>query len=248
MNNDGWIGKKGLRYWYYRYRDSEYFTLGIVGISLLVCLFLIFNIVIPEISQWFSIQTEVAATQQRISVLQNNINFMNNLNRGVVDEQLQAVSQALPPEKNFGLILQSISNAAVSSGVSLGDYTFPVGTITSSKTSAVSIPVTKPSLGLPVTVIITGSIDQVRRFIEAIENSSPIAQVDSIDGSGKTVSLTIEFDQKPFPTLDLTGDTPLTELSVKQTALLQQLAQWEKASASTNTPQPVSSTSAIPLF
>jgi hypothetical protein len=247
MNNDGWIGKKGFRYWYYRYRDSEYFTLGIVGVSIVVCLALIFTFIIPEISQWFSIQTEVATAQQRISVLQNNINFMNNLNKGTIDEQLQVASQALPPQKDFGIILQSISSAALSSGVALGDYTFSVGNITSTKVIPVSSTANQVP-GLPVTVIITGSFEQVRRFIGAIENNSPIAEVISIDGSGKTISLTIQFYEKPFPTLSVTGDTPLIQLSPKQSALLKQLANGQKKSGAGTIPQPVSSASAIPLF
>jgi len=247
MNNDGWIGKKGFRYWYYRYRDSEYFTLGIVGASIVVCLLLIFTFVIPEISQWFSIQTEVATAQQRISVLQNNINFMNNLNKGTVDNQLQVASQALPPQKDFGLILQSISSAALTSGVALGDYTFPVGNITSTKITPVS-GAANQTPGLPVTVIITGSFEKVKRFIAAIENNSPVAQVTSIDGSGKTISLTIEFYEKPFPTLSVTGDTPLTPLSPKQSALLEQLANGQKTTGASSIPQPISSGSAIPLF
>lgn len=67
-NDDGWIGKKGFRYWYYRFRDSQYYALSIAGITILVCTLLVFNVIIPEIANWFSIRQEVIATQAKIDI------------------------------------------------------------------------------------------------------------------------------------------------------------------------------------
>ena len=115
MSSDTWVGKKGFRYWYYRFRDSEYYGLAIVGFTVLICAILIFRIIIPEVSQWFSIRDEVIATQQQIATLQQNINFINNLDKNTLDSQLQTVSHALPPDKNFSYELIALSNAAASS-------------------------------------------------------------------------------------------------------------------------------------
>ena len=91
MNNDTWIGKKGFRYFYYKFRDSEYYGLAIIGVTLLVCAVLLFNIIIPEVTQWFSIRDEVIATREQIATLQQNINFINNLDKNALNSQLQTV-------------------------------------------------------------------------------------------------------------------------------------------------------------
>src|SRR6266851_199854 len=133
MKSDVWIGKKGFRYWYYRFRDSEYYSLTAIGFTVLICIVLLFNIIIPELSQWFSIRNEVIAARAQIATLQQNITFINTLDKNRLNSQLQTASHALPPEKNFGFMLNAISNAAVTSGVSLNDYAFQVGNITSSQ-------------------------------------------------------------------------------------------------------------------
>src|SRR5258708_1652220 len=133
MKNDGWIGKKGFRYWYYRFRDSEYYSLVVIGVTILICLILLFNVIIPEVTQWFSIRDEVIATRQKIAVLQQNINLMNNLDKNKLNGQLQTASDALPPEKNFGFMLNAISSAASLSNVSLNDFAFQVGNLDNTK-------------------------------------------------------------------------------------------------------------------
>jgi hypothetical protein len=249
IKSDTWIGKKGFRFWYYRFRDSEYYSLTIIGVAILVCIYLIFNIIIPEVTHWFSIQDEVTATRSRISVLQQNINFVTNLDKNTLNNQLQIVSHALPPQKNFGAIVNTISNSAANSGVALNDYAFQVGDLSGSTTGPRS---GIQQNGLPVidiTIVVNGNLNDVKKFIQSIERSLPIAQVTTINGTGENVSLKIQFYQKPFPKVTFTGDTPLEGLSPKKVELLQTIAKWDK---STTAPHPASSSKpsgqAVPLF
>src|SRR5579872_1278457 len=138
MNSDTWIGKKGFRYYYYRFRDSEYYGLAIIAFTLLVSVILLFSIIIPEVTQWFSIRNEVVAAREQIATLQQNVSFVNNLNKNALNSQLLTVSHALPPEKNFGDILSTISNTAAVSNVSLSNYAFQVGNISSTKSKEIS--------------------------------------------------------------------------------------------------------------
>lgn len=245
MRSSMWIGKKGIRYWYYRYRDSEYYALGMIGLTIVVSLLLLFFVIIPEVGQWFSIRDEISATQKRIAVLQANIAFLTNLDKNTVTSQLQIASQALPPDKNFGTILDTIANAAVSSGISLSDYSFPVGNV--SKSSATDTTNSTGVSTLTVTITVDGTVDQLSKFIKAIETSLPLAHVTSIDGNNGTTAVTIDFYQKPFPPVDSSGDTPLTPLSEEKKTLLQKLSTWGNATKVTPT-QSDSSGSAVPLF
>ena len=217
------------------------------GVTIVVCFILLFYIVVPIATNWLSIRKEVVATQQRIAILQQNITFINNLDKGTLNAQLQTASHALPSEKDFGAMLQSISNAAQQARISLSDYSFQVGNLAASANSAVSVH-DKGLSTIQVAVVVNGSVDGVRKFIVTLENSLPIAEITNIDGSGKNVTVTIQYYQKPFQDIKFTGDTPLGPVTAEKLGLLQQLSKWDLGTRSQNISQPTNSGSAVPLF
>lgn len=249
MKKSLWIGKKGYRYWYYNFRDSEYYSISLIGLVIIVSLYLLFNVIIPEGSQWFSIQREVLATRQTIATLQQNINYIDNLDTNVLNSQLQTASSALPPEKNFTTMLNAITNAAAISGVSLSDYSFAVGDIVSGQ-DQVGAQNYKGVSTTVITVVVNGNFTDIIQFINSLENTVPLAEVTQVNGSGENVSITLQFYQKSFPTVSFNPETPIEPLSPNKVTLLQQVGKWENIPALQQT-QPVNSSgsgSTVPLF
>jgi len=230
--NDIWIGKKGYRYWYYRFRDSQYYSLVITGIIAVVSVVLLFMFVIPEVTNWFSIQQEIDATQQQITTLQQNITFINGMNKTDLDSQLQTASDAVPSEKDFGPVLQAIAYASSYANVSLNNYSFQIGTVKSTSLLPGASLQSKDTTPIELVLVVSGNFDNLIKFIKAIENGLPLASITKIDGSGGNLSITIEFYQKPFPPIAFSPDTQLTPLSIKDMKLLQQLATWDHTSSS----------------
>lgn len=247
MSKEVWIGKKGFRYWYYKYRDSEYFSLAVMVASIVVCLVLIFQVLLPQLYSWFSIRDEIASTRERIGVLESNINFINNLDKARLNSQVETVTTALPPEKDFGSMLDVIGAASIASGVNLNDFSFQVGDVASS--SGLVTDVRHQGLAsIKVTVVAVGTVDGVRRFIDNVEKSIPVSEIVNIDGSGQTISVSIQFYQKPIANVDIHEDQPLTPLSDEKTALLQKLASWKKSSPLPNLDATTATRGAMPLF
>ena len=243
MKEEAWIGKKGARYWYYRYRDSEYYSLVIIGLTIVVGLFLLFGIIIPQLNEWFSIRKQVVEANQRIEVLQANINFTNNLDRARLANQLTIASTALPSEKNFGNMLNVLSSAAIKANVSLSDYSFQVGDVASSSAALSTVKV--PGLSYnAITVVVVGPLSSVERFIGALEESSPLSEVVAIDGSAQNISVTVQFYQKPYPTISIPDTQRLTTLPGEKLQLLQKLSGWSLPEAPTAKPANVD----VPLF
>ena len=120
MDKDVYWGKKSLRFWYLRYKDSPYYSLGWIIISFMTCFVLITYFVLPQLQSWFSIREEVIATRARITNINNNITYMSSLDRSVLNKQLEVAVTALPAEKNFDAILNAVSDASLEAGVSLG--------------------------------------------------------------------------------------------------------------------------------
>ncbi len=249
MEKDTWIGKKGYRYWYYKFRDSEYYGLAIIGFTLLVCIILLFNIIIPELTRWFSIRDEIVATRQRIATLQQNINFINGLDQNTLQTQFNTVSHALPPTKNFGYMLNALSNAAANSGVSLSDYAFQLGTITPPKKGQKD-PGAQPNgiSAIEITVVVNGNLEGIKDFIKSIQNNLPISEVTNINGTGDNVSVKLKFYQKPFNNITFSGDTPLNPISPKKAELLKTMAKWDNTSVDKGQSTQSGSGSAVPLF
>lgn len=246
-NDDNWIGKKGFRYWYYRFRDSHYYALGVMAITIIVCSALVFNVILPELSNWFSIRQEVIATQDKISILQNNIGFMNTLDRNTLNQQLDTVAAGLPPQKDFGGMLDSISSAAFASGVSLNDYNFQVGSIASGSGQLTDVRYQGLAV-IKIILVVNGSLDNVRRFIASLEKSVPLAEVTNIDGNGENVSISVQFYQKPFPNVDVTGSQPFEQITAEKLAVIQTLQQWKQNIRTPGNVAVPASNSAVPLF
>ncbi|HSX08909.1 MAG TPA: hypothetical protein VLF93_02040 [Candidatus Saccharimonadales bacterium] len=248
MSNEAWIGKKGFRYWYYKFRDSELYSFTTVLITMVICLGLVIYWIIPELNNWFSIRDEVVSTKQHISTLQQNIDFMNSLNKDALNQQLQVATNTLPADKDFGAILDSISNASANSGVALNDYSFQVGDIASSSALPAKDATGNGFSSVQVVVIVNGTFGQLRNFIKSLENSFPLSQVNIVDGGQGSLSISILFYQKPFPYDTFSAETPIAPLSEDQNELLQKLSQWNTATGTRNASQQTGSGSAIPLF
>lgn len=255
MKNDIWIGKKGFRYWYYTYRDSKYYSYSILSVIAIACFILVFYVIIPELSNWFSIRDEIAATQLRIATLKQNISFMNNLDKNTMNKELQTASDALPPEKDIGQMLQSISLAAAESNVSLNDYSFQVGELTASTNSPSPVHTvgTTQSNGVSkilITIVVNGNTTKIKNFIKDLENNLPLANIYDINGSGANVSVAIQFYEKPFPKITFTGDTQLTPIAKDRVSLLESLSKLDTTMQNQNNSTVISSSSAlkVPLF
>lgn len=249
MNRNVWLGKKNLRFYIYRYKDSPYYSLGIWSFVALACILLLVKIVIPQFSMWFSIRKEIEATQQKISIVKSNINFMNNIDKTLLDQQFQTAARALPPERNFEEILNALSDAALLSGVSFDDFSFQLGTIDSSSHVA-NNQINKDIFMITISLVVRGSVDKVTRFLRELASKTPISEVTYINGSGELVSLRIQFYQKPFPKVSLQDEEPLVAVSNEKNDLLKKLATWKSGQAQLFQPaaQNASSSATVPLF
>lgn len=244
MKKEVWIGKKGFRYWYYRFRDSEYFSLTLIGFTIIVCVVLVLFVIIPQVNNWFSVRDEVIATRQRIRILQDNNTFLKNMDKNRLSEEVQTATTALPIEKDFSAILSVISDSALVSGVSMNDYSFSVGTVDG---KAVKQQKQTGMDSMRVTVVLSGTIRNVRRFISEVEKSLPIAEVVALDGTDQSVAVTVQFYHKGLPTVKIDEDKPLSSLPAEKLGILQKLQTMKK-------PQPIilqstdASGGALPLF
>lgn len=247
MNKEIFFGRNSFRFLYYRYKDSAYYSISIIVVTIVICLLLIFNFILPQLEQWFSIRNEVIATRQRTEIINSNISYMNTVDRNQLTSQLQTMMLALPAEKNFGMILDSLNLSALRSGVSFQDYTFQVGKVSSQSAQLSSARIPGVST-VTVSVIVDGTVDEVRVFMREMAKTLPLSEILSVDGSSGAITVTYDFYQKNLPTSTLRDDQPIPRTAEVNATLINRLASWQVAtSVDTGFPGGASS-SAIPLF
>jgi len=232
-----------LFFYYNRFKDSPYYSLSLIVGVVSISLILIFQLIIPQLESWFSIRDEVIATSARISTINQNINFMNNVDKSRLNNELQVSTNALPTEKDLGAILGALSDSALLAGVSFDDFSFQLGTIASGSGQNDDKPSVKDLSTIKLTVVISGSVDGIGKFLKQINEKLPLSEIVSVDGDPEATSVTLQFYQKQFPNIKFQDDRPLTSLSDADVALLQKLSKWQTSSL-----KAPAASSSVPLF
>jgi Tfp pilus assembly protein PilO len=238
-----------MRFYYYRYKDSSYYSILLFVVIFLVCLALFFNLIIPQFRNWFSIRGEVMATQERISVLKSNIQFMNAIDKSELNSELQIALTAIPSERDFMLILNSLSEAAVHSVISLDDFNFQVGDIDSSKNKTVD-PTYQDLSVIRISLVAHGQFENIKRFVQEIGAKLPLSEIVTMNGSNGGVAITMQFYQKSLPKITMKDDEPLSDVPLTKKELLKKLSSWKPGTAAGFQPDidNEGSSSGVPLF
>jgi len=204
------INQTTFRILYFKYKPY-FISVGVM----IVCLFVFLEVIIPQIQTWFSIRDQIAQEQQKLTVLNQNLSVITKIDAKTLDTDTQAVSTALPSNKDFAAVLGAISNAAIIANVGLGDYSFTVGNLSSVATA---------DNNLQLTLTINGGIDDVRRFILALKSQLPLSDVTDVKiNSVRSSTLIVVFYIKPFPKFTFSTSTPLVGISGQDVITISQL-------------------------
>jgi len=173
------------------YEENKEFLLpiGVIFISILLLIFFIF----PEFNGYFQKREAVLMEQEKLNNLKESLSAISSIDDSILSQDLEIVSRALPPNKDFAAILNAISQAASVTGVSLGDFEFQIGDITKTNTTPASTPSIKISLNITADTLSTVA------FLKELEKSVPISQVAGAKSSGSFASIEVVFYYKPFP-------------------------------------------------
>lgn len=202
-------------------RYKEYLLpIGVILASIL--LFLV--VIIPQFQNLLDSQQQAKVESGKLLVLKNNLSLLTNLDESQTDSQLQIVSRALPPDKDFGGILTAISSAANRSGVSLGDYQFQVGDISKPSLNVQSF----PSLQLALTI--NGGMDGVLKFLTELYKSVPLSEVTSVKVNNTTSEIVVLFYFRPFPPSGRDENAPINPVSQADLSTINNLSSWNNAS------------------
>ncbi len=261
MSRKVFFGQNDIRYYYNRYKDSKYYSVSVFLLVIIVCIVLLLGVIIPQFITYLSIRQEITAKQEQITIMNNNMAFINNLDKSALSRQLETATNALPAGKDFAGLLNAISDASIRSGVTLSDFNFSVGDISSKSAKNANSP---ELLGAPqsqtvlntesvasainLTVSINGDTERVKLFLKQLNEKIPLSEVTGIDKNDNTSVIVMEFYYKSYPEILFKEDVTLVPISIEKAKLIDMLASWKTSGSEEGVFVPVGTNSATPLF
>lgn len=188
---------------------------------LLITLVLFLFSVLPRINDLSRLNEERKIELNKFSILKNNLDLLSSLDDSVLSSQLFLVSTALPSEKDFEGVLNSISSATAKSGTSLSDYEFQVG--------GLSQPSIEADTGFPfltLAVSIKGTPAQVSEFISSLSKSVPLSQVTSVIQNSNSAIVSINFYYKALVPFKFNDSQAISPISEKGKQIIKTLSSW----------------------
>lgn len=197
------------------YRNKTYI---IPVFIFMIAIMLTFFAVIPQIRDYFVLKNEEKNITEKIKIINNNASILSTLNEEELNRKLQAATLALPVEKDFGGILRAIGLASIDANVTLGDFSFQVGSL--------SVGATKITNALPIEIALTVNDNVLgsRRFLNELSRRLPLSEITSIRVSELSTNITVIFYYKPIPRLIFNPSEEIKALSQKESSLLEELS------------------------
>ncbi len=201
------------------YRNKNY----LIPLALvLLGVFLIFFAVLPQIQDYFTLKEEEKITQEKIKTLKNNTAFLTTINETDLDKKLQAAAEALPAEKDFGGILQAIGQAARDADVTLGDFSFQIGSLSPGTTKVTN------ALPIEIALTVNSGLSGSKKFLHALTRRLPLSEVINLRAEEKSSNIGVIFYYKPIPPITFDGTRPIPQLTQDDVTLLNELSTFEK--------------------
>ncbi len=206
--------------YYYKYKDSTYFSLSIFFVLLLIAGLLLLKVVLPQMYNWFSINNEVIATRKKIDVIDANIAYINSLEEQDLAQKRTLFVRALPLEKDVQGLLTIISSSALNASVELDDFSLTIGELSpkGAKSNLSSLKLTVSAKGVPTLQ---------RKFIANLQSRLPLVDIANIELNGQNAELTLNIYYKTLPVFKVNDADPIQKISGKFNDIYAILSGWE---------------------
>jgi len=210
----------------YKHYKDYLLPLGVIIASVLI----VFLVVVPQFQQYFNAQDELRTQVEKLQLLKNNYNFLVNLDDAKTASDFGTLSFALPAGKDFAGIMDAISYVSAKTGVPVGDFSFALGNLSNVTEGVTAFPSVK------IDVSLTGSSQDIMRFIDELYKTVPICEVTTIKTGGTFGSITILFYYKPFPSQQIDETAPIVALSGKDQDMIKNISAWNNITNQAFTP------------
>lgn len=205
-------------------------------VVMLISIILFFQFVIPQFNTLLEVQKEAKESSLKLEVLRKNLDILTNVDDEVLDSQFKILNLALPLNKDFIGILNSVNSTAQKTGVSLGGFSFRIGDISKSEDGD-NFPVVKLS------VPINSGITAINSFVETIIKTLPLSEVYSVKVGNVSSMVNLSFYYKPLDVSSYSQDILVNPISQRGLTLVGQLGEFGNGSSLSEPEVPIATSS-----
>jgi len=195
-------------------------------IFILLSVFMIFLIIIPQFSQISDLNNQVSAENDKVNTLQTSLNALSSMDDHDLETKKSIATDALPTTKDVSRIFSALAAAADASQTNLGDFSLDAGPVFGSALLNESKVQGTPSL--EVTVRVEGSdASNLADFAKELQKTLPLSEVKKINSTDSSANYTVGFFYKPVDLSVISKQEKVTLPSQSTDALLNQMQTWE---------------------
>ena len=200
-------------------RNRPYFApIAIIAI----CFFLFFQFVLPQFNSLAKREKEAKEASENLQTLKKNMDILTNTNDITLDSQVKTLTFALPLGKDFEGILKAIDFVSQRTGVGVGSFSFPVGSLSEEEEDS-------KFLKIDIVIPLSSTGSGVNNFAKALFNTAPLSEISfiRIGENGSTVN--VSFYYRPFNFFGV-EKTPINPISQDDLILIDKLNKLENIS------------------
>lgn len=215
MNGKINAGFKSLKFIFER--NKSYILPSVI---MLISIVLFLQFVIPQFKILLTVQEEAKQASLKLQTLKENLNVLTNTDEKSLDANLRILNLALPLNKDFSAILNSIYYASQKTGVSLGSFSLQIGDLeeTQKNDDFPSI-----SLSIPINANAVG----VSSFVETLNKTVPLSEVTLIKIGNITSLVKLSFYYKPLGIPTYKEDARIIPLTKVGLEIINKLSTFE---------------------
>ena len=202
---------------------NKFYILPVV--ILLSCIVLFSQFIIPQFETLLMVREEAKEASLKLETLKESLNILVNTSEDSLDSQLKILNLALPLNKDFEGILNSIYYASQKTGVKLGSFSVQIGDLSEAKNNEKFSTI---SISLPI----DAGVAAVNSFVEIINNTVPLSEVSVIKIGDKTSTINLSFYYKPLGSSKSSEDIRINPISKKGLSLINKLTGFDNISYS----------------
>ena len=149
------------------------------GFTVLFCLVSFALVVVPQVSDVFSIREKKQAESEPLEAMQAKRVALSQISAEELDQRLQSLEYVLPRKKPVLELLALLESFSLDSEVVLREYEFNPGQLAteSAKPSEDPIEDERGEQEMVVALVVEGSFDAIQSFYEKIESMGPLSQL-----------------------------------------------------------------------
>lgn len=213
---------------------NKFYIVPVVVILISIALF--FQFIVPQYNALIVAKEEAKKESQKLEILKKNLDVLGRIDENSLDSQLAILSLALPLNKDFAGILNSIYYVSQKTGINLGNFSIQIGDLSKSE-DLDKFPTIKLSIPIEADIVAINS------FIDTLNKTLPLSEVSAVKATNISSTINLAFFYKPLGSTVSDVENVVNPLTQEGLLLIDKLSGFENTLISSQSIPDASSSS-----